>query len=100
MVVPAQARLDGAFCDYDEADKFQYLKDIRNKGVVNIEMESTCFASMCQRSGIRGAVICVCLINRLQGDQVSSTHEEIVDLETRPQLVALKYIKKCLKDKV
>lgn len=34
-----QGRLDGAFCDYTEADKMEYLKRLHNFGVVNIEME-------------------------------------------------------------
>lgn len=35
-----QARLDGAICDYTEADKFEFLNLAHSKGVVNIEMES------------------------------------------------------------
>ena len=35
-----------------------------------MEMESLCFAALCHHAGIRGAVVCVTLLNRLKGDQV------------------------------
>lgn len=34
-----QGRLDGAFCEYTENDKMEYLEKLKNAGVVNIEME-------------------------------------------------------------
>lgn len=48
-------------------------------GVANIEMESTVFASLTHRAGIRAAVVCVTLVNRLNEDQVqcSSTTVEL-----------------------
>ena len=51
---PGQARLDGAFCDYQAEDKMTFLKKVHSSGVANIEMESLCFASYCHRAGIRG----------------------------------------------
>lgn len=66
-----QGRLDGAFCEYKEEDKLEFLKRIQEENVVNMEMESLCFAALCNHAGIRGAVICVTLLNRLKGDQVS-----------------------------
>ena len=51
---PGQGRLDGAFCDYTEADKMSFLKDVHAKGVRNIEMESLCFGAMCHHAGIKG----------------------------------------------
>lgn len=39
-------------------------------GIVNIEMESTIFAALTHHAGIKAAVICVALLNRLNGDQV------------------------------
>ena len=35
-----QARLDGAICNYNEADKMKFLDKAHKAGVVNIEMES------------------------------------------------------------
>jgi hypothetical protein len=34
-----QGRLDGAFCEFTEKDKMEYLEKLRDFGVVNIEME-------------------------------------------------------------
>ena len=65
-----QGRLDGAFCDYTEADKQAFLQRIHGAGVINMEMESLCFAALCHHAGIRSAVVCVTLLNRLKGDQV------------------------------
>ena len=58
-------------CDYTEQDKMNFLKTIHEQGVVNMEMESLCFAALCHHAGIKSAVICVTLLNRLKGDQVS-----------------------------
>lgn len=44
---------------------------LSSKGVVNIEMESTIFAALTYHAGIKAAVVCVALLNRLNGDQVS-----------------------------
>ena len=65
-----QGRLDGAFCDYTQDDKMSYLQKLNCAGVKNIEMESEAFAALTHRAGIRAAVICVALLNRLNGDQV------------------------------
>lgn len=37
-----------------------------------MEMESLAFAALTHHAGIRAAVICVTLLNRLNGDQVRS----------------------------
>lgn len=71
--VSGQGRLDGAFCDFTESDKMQYLNRIHKAGVVNIEMESLSFAALTHHAGIKSAVICVTLMDRLKGDQVGIT---------------------------
>ena len=43
---------------------------MHDAGVINMEMESLCFAALCHHAGIRSAVVCVTLLNRLNGDQV------------------------------
>lgn len=65
-----QGRLDGAFCDFSESDKMDYLQKLQRHGVVNIEMESLAFAALTHHAGIKSAVICVAIIDRLKGDQV------------------------------
>lgn len=67
-----QGRLDGAFCEFSEKDKMEYLEKLRDFGVVNIEMESTIFAALTHHAGIKSAIVCVALLNRMHGDQVST----------------------------
>lgn len=47
-----------------------YLHRLRDFGVINIEMESTIFAALTYHAGIRAAIVCVTLLDRLKGDQV------------------------------
>ncbi|XP_039380408.1 uridine phosphorylase 1 [Mauremys reevesii] len=91
-----QARLDGAICLYAEEEKLQYLKAAYDAGVRNIEMESSVFAAICNLSGVRAAVVCVTLLNRLEGDQISSSHDVLVEYQQRPQKLVGHFIKKCL----
>nr|XP_019948431.1 PREDICTED: uridine phosphorylase 1-like isoform X1 [Paralichthys olivaceus] len=94
-----QARLDGAFCFYTEKDKQDYLMKASKAGVCNIEMESTVFAAMCKLSGLRAAVVCVALLDRLKGDQISCSHEVLQGYEQRVQKLVGYYIKQQLKAK-
>lgn len=66
-----QGRLDGAFCEFTLKDKMEYLKKIHDFGVMNIEMECTIFAALTHHAGIKSAIVCVALLNRMNGDQVS-----------------------------
>ncbi|XP_059194677.1 uridine phosphorylase 1 [Centropristis striata] len=92
-----QARLDGAFCSYSEQDKQDYLNKAREAGICNIEMESSVFAAMCKLSGLRAAVVCVTLLDRLKGDQLNVSHEVLHSYQQRPQILVGYYIKKQLK---
>ncbi|XP_053121684.1 uridine phosphorylase 1-like isoform X2 [Hemicordylus capensis] len=80
-----QARLDGAICLYTEEEKLQYLQAAYKAGIRNIEMESSVFAAMCNLCGIRGAVVCVTLLNRLEGDQITTPHDVLSEYQKRPQ---------------
>ncbi|KAM9783229.1 uridine phosphorylase 1 [Neosynchiropus ocellatus] len=91
-----QGRLDGAFCPFSEQDKQEYLQRAREAGVRNIEMESTVFAAMCRRGGLRAAVVCVTLLDRLKGDQVTSSHQVLQGYQLRPQQLVCRYVKKQL----
>lgn len=91
-----QARLDGAFCFYTEEEKMRYLKEAYDAGIRNIEMESSVFAAMCKLAGLRAAVVCVTLVNRLKGDQITSPHEVLVEYQQRPQKLISHFIKKQL----
>ena len=74
--------MDGAFCDYSEAEKLEFLQEIARQNVINMEMESLAFAALTHHAGIRAAVICVTLLNRLNGDQVQ---QQVIDVYL-PQL--------------
>uniref|UniRef100_A0A224Z9K3 Uridine phosphorylase n=1 Tax=Rhipicephalus zambeziensis TaxID=60191 RepID=A0A224Z9K3_9ACAR len=87
-----QGRLDGAFCDYTDQEKLQFMEKLRSVGVVNIEMEATLFAAMCHHAGIKGAVVCVTLLDRLKGDQVTEPKSVMSEWQLRPQHVVLRFI--------
>lgn len=65
-----QGRMDGAFCEFTENDKMDYLNKLHKAGVVNIEMESLSFGALTHLAGIKSAVVCVTLLDRFKGDQV------------------------------
>lgn len=65
-----QGRLDGAFCYHSEDDKQNYLKELHQAGIRNIEMEATCFSAITHLAGIRAAIVCVTFLDRFKGDQV------------------------------
>ncbi|KAK2710805.1 hypothetical protein QYM36_012102 [Artemia franciscana] len=88
-----QGRLDGAFCEYSEADKIAYLTKLHKNGVRNIEMEAVIFGALTHHAGIRAAIVCVTLLNRLNGDQINSTKEERDEWQARPQKLVSRYIK-------
>ncbi|CAD5122670.1 DgyrCDS11080 [Dimorphilus gyrociliatus] len=88
-----EARLDGAFCGYTQDQKMAFLIEAYKKGVRNIEMESLCFLAMCHQANVKGAVICVTLLDRLKSDQISETKTTLKEWEERPAKIALRYIK-------
>lgn len=94
-----QGRLDGAFCDYTEAEKMEYLERLRSAGIKNIEMEATPFAALTHHAGIKAAVVCVTLLDRLKGDQVCTPKEVLVEWQLRPQILVARYIKRYLQTK-
>lgn len=94
-----QGRLDGAFCDYSENDKMAYLKQLKDNGVANIEMEAIPFAALTHHAGIKAACVCVSLLDRLKADQVNAPKEVMNEWQLRPQKLVGTYIKKYLQNK-
>lgn len=89
-----QGRLDGALKPrYTEAEKMAFLRRAHKVGVRNIEMEATAFAAFCLRAGIPAAIVCATLLDRLQGDQVTSTPEQLAQFSDNAQRVVLQYIR-------
>jgi uridine phosphorylase len=93
-----QGRTDGAFCEYTEEDKMEYLKMLHEKGVRNIEMEGTVFAAHTYHAGIKSAVVNVALLNRLEGDQVTTPKEVMMEWQNHPQIIVTRYIKRHLQN--
>lgn len=50
-----------------------FLKECSAKGIRNIEMEAPMFASLTKHVGVKAADICVTIVNRLNGDQVTTS---------------------------
>ncbi|XP_025830741.1 uridine phosphorylase 1 [Agrilus planipennis] len=94
-----QARLDGAFCEYGEQEKLDYMNQLRSNGVINIEMESIPFAALTHHAGIKAAIVCVALLDRLKGDQVMAPKEVLNEWQMRPQKLVARYIKRYLQMK-
>ena len=54
-----------------------FLERASKEGVKNVEMESLQFGAFCNKINVRSIVVCVALLNRLEGDQVTSTMEQL-----------------------
>ena len=92
-----QGRMDGALApDYTEEEHMIWLQKIYAAGGRNMEMECTQFAAFCKRAGIPAAIVCVALLNRLKGDQVTSTPEQLAEFSDRAQTVVLNFIRQDL----
>ena len=61
--------------------------------MTNIEMESAALAAICHKANIKCAIVCVTLLNRLEGDQILVPEEEYKAFQTRPQELVAKFIK-------
>ena len=93
-----QGRLDGAICDYDVEDKMEFLQRAHAAGVRNIEMESLQFGAFTKIIGVRAVTICSVFLNRLNGDQVLSSAEQLKDYEQRTITTVLAYVKQELEN--
>lgn len=88
-----QGRIDGIFCDFTNEDKLAYLQRCKDNGVKNMEMESLCFSAILSHAKIRFGIVCAALLNRLDGDQLTITHEQCLEFQQMPfKLVGL-YLK-------
>ena len=73
-----QFRLDGAVCMETPQTKMAWLEWIHDNGVRNIEMEGAMLAGYLNHWGFpRFAMICCTLLDRLHGDQVTATPEQL-----------------------
>lgn len=84
-----QSRLDGAICEISPEDKMNFLQQLHDKNIVNIEMESLVFAAHTKKLNITATTMCVTLIRRLDGDQVGENAHDFVQ---RPIDVLLRFL--------
>lgn len=91
-----QGRLDGAFCEYKENDKMEFLQTLKRRNIKNMEMEAVPLSALTYQAGIRAADVCVTLLDRLKGDQVDTSKDILQQWEKRPQELVGRYIKKQL----
>ncbi|KAH3700129.1 uridine phosphorylase 1-like [Dreissena polymorpha] len=91
-----QGRIDGAFCEHDEEEKMLWLREMHEAGVTNLEMESLGFIAMCHRANIKGAVLCVTLLDRFEGDGITTNLQLLHEWQTYPQMLAARFIKSTL----
>ncbi|XP_052805733.1 uridine phosphorylase 1-like [Mya arenaria] len=88
-----QGRMDGAFCEHEEEEKFLWLREIADRGVTNMEMESLGFTALCDRANIPGAVCCVTLVDRCEGDGITNNLQLLQEWQTYPQILVARYIR-------
>lgn len=88
-----QFRLDGAICMETPESKMAWLQSLAERGVANIEMEGAMFAGFLNHWGFRRfAMICVALLNRLDGDQVHATPAQMEAFNERSGDVLFRYL--------
>lgn len=90
-----QGRRDGAFnLTGSEQAKLNYLKGLHARGARNMEMEAAGFAAFTEYMGIPAACVGTALLNRLKGDQVTSTAEELAGFSDGPQRLLIEHLRR------
>ena len=90
-----QARLDGALDPgYTDDEKMEFITKAYEADARNFEMEAPEFASFCLRAGIPAAIVNCALLNRLNGDQVTSTPEQLAQYSDNAQQIIINYLKR------
>lgn len=88
-----QFRLDGAICLETPESKMAWLKWIHANGVRNIEMEGAMMAGFLNHWGFsKFAMICSSILNRLNGDQITATNEELHSYNENAGKVLFNYL--------
>ena len=92
-----QFRLDGAVCLETPESKMAWLRWLRENGVRNIEMEGAMIAGYLNHWGFpRFAMLCCTLLNRLDGDQVTATPEDLHRFSEDSGVALFNYLKATL----
>ena len=92
-----QFRLDGAVCFETPETKMEWLRLLQANGVVNIEMEGAMLAGYLNHWGFsKFAMICTTLLNRLEGDQVTASPEQLHKFSEDSGVALFNYLKSSL----
>lgn len=92
-----QFRLDGAVSIHSPEAKSAWLEWIHGNGVRNIEMEGAMIAGYLNHWGFsKFAMICTTLLNRLDGDQVIATEQQLHKFSADSGTVLMNYLKSTL----
>ena len=92
-----QFRLDGAVCMETPQTKMAWLEWIHDNGVRNIEMEGAMLAGYLNHWGFsKFAMICCTLLNRLNGDQVTASPEQMHQYSEDSGTALFNYLKATL----
>ncbi len=75
-----------------------FLAKCKENNVKNIEMESLVFAGMTNYAKVKAGIVCVALVDRLNGDQLTLSHDLNLAYQERPFKLVGEYIKKHLND--
>jgi len=92
-----QFRLDGAVCFETPESKMDWLRWVQSNGVANIEMEGAMLAGYLNHWGFsKFAMICTTLLNRLEGDQVTASPEQLHKFSEDSGVALFNYLKSSL----
>lgn len=89
-----QFRLDGAIRLATPERKMEWLRWLDENGVRNIEMEGALLAAYLNFWGFsRFAMVCTTLLNRLEGDQITTPEDELQEFSERSGVVMFNYLR-------
>jgi uridine phosphorylase len=89
-----QFRLDGAIAFTTPERKMEWLQWLNDNEVRNIEMEGAMFAAYMNSWGFsRFAMMCATLLDRLEGDQVTSTPDQLHAYSERAGAALFSYLR-------
>lgn len=92
-----QFRLDGALSFETHESKMAWLRWLDENGVRNIEMEGAMIAGYLNHWGFsKFAMICCTLLNRLEGDQVTASPEQLHKYSEDSGVALFNYLKSSL----
>ncbi|CAG5117990.1 unnamed protein product [Candidula unifasciata] len=91
-----QGRLDGSFCDYSKADQDAFLRKLYDLEVRNIEMESAAVLAMAHKVGIRAAVVCSVIVDRLQAELPTESRDNLQAFQNNAIVLVGRHIRQRL----